>query len=219
MRRANDGWWAATMRDRGMWPEGEAGPAPTARGRGMPARRQGAPAARGQALVEFAAFFTLIMMLLAGLINVGGLLDDHLNVMYAARQGARTAAVMGTQSMSDCAIVGAVQAALANVPNLQLQQIVIYRADAYGKPQGTSSETIYPGATACTISGGTASFSLSPTTNNYPPGARNNTPYTEDSVGVELDYTYTFQFPLFGGRFSAADRSVMPVSPITIPTP
>jgi Flp pilus assembly protein TadG len=175
---------------------------------------------RGQALVEFAAFFVFIMILVAGVVDVGGLLDDHVSIEYATRQGARTAAVLGTQSSADCAIIGAIGAAVANMPNMAVSQIIIYKAGSDGLPLGTSSETIYPGNTTCTVSGATYTLSQAPSINNYPPASRTDIAYTEDTVGIELDYTYTFQLPILGaGTFSAADRTAMPVSPITVPTP
>jgi Flp pilus assembly protein TadG len=174
----------------------------------------------GQALVEFAAFFVFIMLLVAGVVDIGGLLDDHVSIEYATRQGARTAAVLGTQSVADCAIIGAINAAVANMPNMRVTQIIIYKSGANGLPLGSSSETIYPGNTICTVSGSSYTLSQVPTLNNYPPANRSNLAFTEDSVGIELDYTYTFQLPILGGgTFSAADRAIMPVSPITVPTP
>ena len=174
----------------------------------------------GQALVEFAAFFVFIMLLIAGIVDIGGLLDDHVSIEYATRQGARTAAVLGNQSTADCAIIGAIDAAVSNMPNMVINQIIIYKAGSNGLPLGTSTETSYPGNTLCTVSGSTFSLSQFPILNNYPPANRSNLAFAEDSVGVELDYTYTFQLPLLGsGTFSASDRTIMPVSPIVIATP
>lgn len=179
-------------------------------------RRRRSP---GQAMVEFATFFVFIMVIIAGVVDIGGLLNDHVSIEYAARQGARTAAVMGKQANADCAIIGAVDAALTGMPNMQLNQLIIYKAGADGLPLGATSETIYAGSTICTVVSNVPSLSLPPTLNNYPPSIRSNTPFTEDSVGIELDYTYTFQLPLLGsGTFSSSDQAVMPVSPITIPT-
>ena len=181
--------------------------------RGRRARRS-----RGQALVEFAAFFVLVMFLLAGVVNIGGLLNDHVSLEYATRQAARTGAVLGQSSNADCAIVGAINAATSNMPNLQVNTIIIYKANASGQPQGLSTETIYSGTATCDPLSGT--ITPSATTNNYPPSSRSNTPYTEDSLGVEIDYSYTFQIPLITtGAFNAYDRAVMPVSPIVNPTP
>lgn len=182
--------------------------------------RSRAKRSRGQALVEFAAFFVFIMLLVAGVVDIGGLLDDHVSIEYATRQGARTAAVLGPQASADCAIIGAVQAAVANMPNMVVNQIIIYKAGADGMPLGTSTETSYAGNTTCTVTGTSFTLSRAAILNNYPPASRSNTPFTGDSVGVELDYTYTFQLPLLGaGTFAAADRAIMPVSPITVPTP
>jgi Flp pilus assembly protein TadG len=170
-------------------------------------------------MVEFAAFFVFIMMIIAGNVDIGGLLNDHVSIEYATRQGARTAAVMGTQPNSDCAIIGAVDAALAGMPNMLLTQLIIYKAGADGLPLGAASETSYPGTTVCTVVNNVPTLSLPPILNNYPPSIRSNTPFIEDSVGIELDYTYYFELPLLGsGTFSSSDRAVMPVSPITVPT-
>lgn len=197
-------------------------------------RRRGRPS-RGQAFVEFATFFVFIMFLLAGVIDTAGLLDDHVNIVYAARQGARTAAVMGKNSASDCAIIGAVNAAMATMPNVQITQIHIYRADQSGKPAvdpstGNTVEEVYPGVAYCDTSSGTATIKYptgytgpQPIANNYPSTSRVNVAYTEDSVGVRLDYNYSFRLSFFdpfnNATFSASDAAIMPISPISIPTP
>ena len=47
-----------------------------------------------------------------------------------------------------------------------------------------------------------------------------NTPYQEDSVGVEVDYSYAFQFPLLGGgTFLSSDYTVMPINPVGLTLP
>jgi hypothetical protein len=171
-------------------------------------------------MVEFAVFFVVIMLIISGVVDIGGLLNDHVSIEYATRQAARTAAVMGTQVNSDCAIIGAVDAALTGLPNVQLDQLIIYKAGADGLPLGVTSETIYPGNTICTILSGVPSLSLPPILNNYSPSLRSTQLFTEDSVGIELDYTYTFQLLLLGsGTFSGSDQAVMPMSPINVPTP
>jgi hypothetical protein len=55
---------------------------------------------------------------------------------------------------------------------------------------------------------------------NYPPSSRNDNPYIEDSLGVQVSYSYTFQFPLLGsGVFQTTDYTVMPINPVVLPTP
>jgi len=182
---------------------------------------------RGQALLEFAMFFLFLTYLLAGTTNIGGLLNDHISVEYATRQGARTGAVLGNQGgvsglAADCAIIGAIDAALVSLPNVTPNQITIYKAGADGQPIDTTTMDIYAGNSTCSVSGGVDT--ISPTILNPPggwvPSSRSNQPYLEDSLGVRLDYTYSFNFPLLpGGSFNASDYSVMPIDPVAIPSP
>jgi Flp pilus assembly protein TadG len=172
---------------------------------------------RGQALVEFMAFLMFLLFLVQGVVNVGGLLDDHLSIVYATRQGARTAAVLGQQTNADCAVVGAVNAAMAGLANVKVTKITIYQANASGQSAGpadvysttTSGPPIICTGTTVTPAG----------TINYTTTSRNNLPFTEDSIGVRVDYVYTFQFPFFSsGNFPASDYTVMPVNPVGLPT-
>jgi hypothetical protein len=165
-------------------------------------------------------FLILILFMIAGVVDVGGLLTDHINIEYATREAARTGAVLGNQPVADCAIISAVNAAIASVPSATVTQIIIYDAGADGLPQGTGSETVYAGDPTCSIVSGTSTLSEAPSPNNYPPSARNDSPYIEDSLGVEVEYQYTFQFPLLGsGVFQGSDYTVMPMNPIVLPTP
>lgn len=189
----------------------------------------------GQALIEFSLFFLFLMLLTAGIVDIGGLLNDHISLEYAARQGARTGSVLGNQGSADCAIIGAVDSALSKMPNLQLTAIKIYQSGNNGKSDG--SEDDYPAGAYCQVTSGVPCIILSggscngnngncqappATACGYLPAARNNTPYVEDSIGVEVDYTYTFRFDfalLVTGTFSATDYAVMPINPVAIPSP
>jgi Flp pilus assembly protein TadG len=174
----------------------------------------------GQALLEFALFVTLILFMIAGVVDVGGLLNDHVSIEYATRQAARTGAVLGNQPTADCAIISAVNASLSGVANVTITQIMIYDAGADGLPQGAASETVYAGDPTCTIVGNTPTLSEVASPDNYPPSSRDDNAYTEDSVGVQVNYSYTFQFPLLGsGTFQTFDYTVMPINPVVLPTP
>jgi TadE-like protein len=183
---------------------------------------------RGQALLEFAMFFLFLTYLLAGTTNIGGLLNDHISVEYATRQGARTGAVLGNQGgasglAADCAIIGAIDAALVGMPSVTLNQITIYKAGPDGQPDPTKTD-IYAGNSTCTVSGTIDTISPgilnNPPSGDWPPSMRNNQPFQEDSLGVRVDYTYTFNFPLLpGGTFTASDYAVMPIDPVAIPSP
>jgi hypothetical protein len=165
--------------------------------------------------------FVFIMFLLAGVADIGGLLDIHIAGIYAARQGARTGAVIGPVSAADCAIVGAVHSVLANQPNLTVTQITIYQAGANGLSTGQAQ--YYIGTADCQngniVDSGSPSCPSPPCAtsalpgSNWDPTTRNVTAYTEDSIGVKVDYTYQFQFNLFGVTFPTSDYSVYPMNP------
>src|SRR5215469_1223920 len=95
---------------------------------------------RGQALIEFSLFFLFLVTLVAGIVDIGGLLNDHISLEYAARQGARTGSVLGNQGSADCAIIGAVNAAVSSMPNLQVTSIKIYQAGNNGKSDGNEDD-------------------------------------------------------------------------------
>lgn len=184
-------------------------------------RRRGV--SRGQALIELTLFFVLLVTMVLGSTDIATLLDDHLNLVYAARTGARVGAVMGTNQYADCATIGAIQAALASDHNITLNQIVIYQSSLSGTTTG--AKEVYPGNTTCnSTSPNSGALSNPPSVNTWPANIRDVTPFTEQSVGVELDYTYTFQFePLGSGSFTAADYAVMPLEVVinqnVTPTP
>lgn len=175
-------------------------------------------ASRGQALVETALFFTILMLLVAGATDIATLLSDHLTIVYTAREGARIGSVLGNNATADCAIIGAVQASLGGNPNITLTQIIIYKADQNGLPVSINDEEAYAGSTQCDIT--TNMPTNTPTINNWPYNLRGNTAFQEDSLGVELDYQYTFQLNLLGsGSFTSSDHAVAPIEPTLNPTP
>ncbi len=185
---------------------------------------------RGQALVEFALFVPLFFFMLIGATDISTLLNNHLDVVYAARAGARVGSVIGqfspaapAQYTADCAIIGAVQAALSNSRGVNVKQIAIYQANASGQPVSASLQDIYPGNAVCNSDG---TISPAATQTGWPPSVRSTTPFQEDSLGVAISYSYTYQFnplgdqftPSGNGVFSATDYSVMPIE-IVIGTP
>lgn len=168
----------------------------------------------GQAMIEFTLFFTFMMLVLAGATDIAFLEDAHVNVVFAARQGARTGAVLATASTADCAIVGAVEATLINQSDVTLNQITIFQAGANGVPTG--NQQVYSGTASCASTGSLTALGGS----NWPPSARKDTAFQEDSLGVKLDYTYQFRFNLWqGGTLSLTDSAVFSLNPAGYPTP
>lgn len=181
---------------------------------------------RGQALVEFSLFVPLFMFMIVGATDISTLLDDHLNVVYAARAGARVGSVIGNYYTSaapyvaDCAVVGAVQAALTSTRGVQIQQIAIFDSNSQGQPVTPAKQDTYPGNAVCNANG-----SISPPATHTGwapgplPGGRCNVPFIEDSIGVSITYTYTFAFnPLGGGTTTPiVDSAVMPIEIVVNP--
>ena len=181
-----------------------------------PFQRVGAPGAlprrrvsRGQALAEFALFVPLLLFMLVGATDISALLNDHLNIIYATRSSARVGATLGTAPQADCAIIGSIQAALSNTHDVTVQQIIIYKSDNNGNPI-TDDEDVYPGNAVCNPDGTISPGALAL---NWPPSVRSTTPFTEDSIGVEVDFTYTTQYNILGlGQLgSSYDRAVTPM--------
>ncbi|HEX2347955.1 MAG TPA: TadE/TadG family type IV pilus assembly protein [Ktedonobacterales bacterium] len=193
-------------------------------------------ASRGQALVEFALIiFPLLLLLIVGATDVSTLLNDHLDVVYAARAGARVGSVIGNYApagapyTADCAVIGAVQSALSSSRGVNVSQIAIY--DASSVPDGSYSaalaQDVYPGNTVCNANGtttpGATSATWAPTGDNTGKTGRNNTPFAEDSIGVAITYTYTYSFNLFNLTSPVVtDWAVMPIEIVVnpvLPTP
>lgn len=196
---------------------------------GGPIRRR-RRVSRGQALVEFTLFVPLLLFMVIGATDISTLLDDHLDVVYAARAGARVGSVIGSYSpgtapyTADCAVIGAVQAALAGSRDVQVSQIAIYKSDSTGVYSSSLPQDIYPGNATC---GANGVPSPSASTATWPPNTpRSTTPFLEDSIGVAISYSYNFQFnplgdqfnPLGGSAFKATDYAVMPIE-IVVGTP
>jgi Flp pilus assembly protein TadG len=167
---------------------------------------------RGQSLVEFALFVSVLLTLLSGLLNLGALLNAHLAVTYAARQAALIAAVAGNNALADCDTLAAVAIALASDSSIDVTQIVIYQAATDGLPIGgegnTSFANVYTGDPGC-------SDSLNPPAaivTNWPSSGRDIALYHQSMLGVEIDYTYSWQNALFPlPPLDVVDRAIMPL--------
>jgi len=167
-------------------------------------------------LVEFVLFVPLLMTLVIGSTDISTLLNDHLDVVYAARAGARVGSVIGNYApvgasyTADCAIIGAAQAAMTGSRNVSISQIAIYQAGPTGVYSNSLPQDIYPGNAAC---GANGAPSPGATTSTWPPSQRSSAPFNEDSIGVAITYTYTFAFNPLGGGTTApvTDSAVMPI--------
>jgi hypothetical protein len=171
-------------------------------------KRQGQ---RGQALVEFAVLMSVLFLLLAGTVDLGTLLDNHLGIAYATRQAARIGAEEDQNAGADCAILGAVYAATQDLSLVTITRIIIYQADANGN--STGNQQVYQGNPGCPSPPTPPAGSL--LSGNWPPSARADNPPDEDSLGVEIDYAYSWQTGFIStGTFQGTDRTVMKLNPV-----
>lgn len=170
--------------------------------------------ARGQGIVEFALFVTVLLLMLAAVMDLGQLLNDHLAVTYAARQAALIAGTAGTNAASDCDALAAIMVAAENHPGMRITRIVIYEADSNGLPVGgvgnAAMSDVYPGNPGCT----NPAAPPVPQPGNWLPAARTVSTYGATSVGVEIDYVYTWQTTFIAtGSLNVTDHATMPLSP------
>lgn len=170
---------------------------------------------RGQALVEFAVIMSFVLFpILAGAVDLSNLLDSHMGIVYATRQAARVGAEEDQNAVADCAILGSVFAATQNLNLVTITRIVIFQVDSNGNITG--NKDVYAGNPGCP---NPASPPVAtPNTWNpasTPPGVRDDSPPNEDSIGVEIDYSYSWQTGFIAiGNFNGTDQTVMKLNPV-----
>ncbi len=174
--------------------------------------RGGKAVARGQSLVEFALSISILMLLMLALLDLGVLLMDHLAVTTASRQAALAAASAATHSQADCNALAAIAIATAHHTGLTVTRIVIYEAAANGWELGGAGTTgyadVYTGNPGCV-----ANTTPMPTIANWLPATRHACFYTENSLGVEIDYTFTWQTTVFAlPALQITDHAVVPLA-------
>jgi Flp pilus assembly protein TadG len=163
----------------------------------------------GQALVELVLTITSLLLLLGGIVDLGRMLDYHLSITNASRQGAIAAALSGSNVLADCNALAAIALTTQNRPGLVISRIVIYQSGSDGLPLGGSQSTaytnIYNGNPGCPNS----NTPPTPQTANWPSTIRSS----GVSLGIEIDYSYQWQTLLLGlPSISIIDRAVMPIN-------
>jgi hypothetical protein len=169
---------------------------------------------RGQSLVEFLLFVTLLFIMLGGVLDLGGLLDTHLAITYAARQGALVAAAAGADSAADCDALAAIAVALGNRPGLTVKQISIYQPGNDGLPLGglgsSTFADVYAGDPGCLNAASVPTAQAM----NWPPSSRTPTYTPPTMLGIEIDYAYSWQSALIAlSPLAISDHVVVPLTP------
>lgn len=89
---------------------------------------------RGAALVEATIVLPVLLFLMFGVIEMGGLMRSYSGTASAVRQGGRTASLAGSDPMSDARILGVVDGALASTGDDEVLLVVIWQAEGPGDP-------------------------------------------------------------------------------------
>jgi Flp pilus assembly protein TadG len=138
----------------------------------------------GQSLVELAVAAPVLVVLLTGVVNIGIFVSDKVMAGYAARSGARLAAVLGsgnglTTSQIDQQVVQGVLASAANLTFATITEIDIYSPTAASGAFNSSTDPYdsYNGSGSVTHTG-------------FANTSRNQTPPNETSIGVRVKWTY-----------------------------
>jgi hypothetical protein len=179
---------------------------------------------RGQSLIEFGVSVPVLLILMVGAFTYGTLISDRVISGNAARAGARTAALLGSQNCIpscnptpvDRAIVISARTVAASLAYTTLTEIDIYPATCTSTPPSAPCDAnqYYNGdgiinrwdpnpATPAAIAG--LPFTLD---------MRNQTPPTELSIGVRIIYTYSPPISFLAPTLTIRDYAVMKASAI-----
>ena len=205
-----------------------------------PARRWSRRSQRGQGVVEFALLVPVFMTMLLGMLEFGTAFNHQLTLGYAVREGARIGADLvnggGTlgcntgqspnASKVDGVIIEAVDRVLSSsgspIPEAQVTRIRIFQANASGGDTlGLDNDWVYTASTYTLADGTVVNFAPG-ATQTWSACSRSNvlghtaslTPAQIDSIGVSIQYTYSFLSPI-GSTLQMSDVAVMQFNPTT----
>lgn len=177
-------------------------------------RKSGRDSDRGATLVEMAVSFPLIILLIVGIVEFGLAFKDYLTVSAASREGARIAALAGTHSQADCAIVVGIADLVSPGDLDRIDRIEIFQAqEGTGAQLATNVAVREPGNDPEVCSqphAVTDGWTISPIA--YPATSRQTTVGDDDLdiVGVRVIMTRSWltNFPPFQGT-SIIDESTI----------
>jgi hypothetical protein len=191
---------------------------------------------RGQGLVEFALVLPIVLMLIAGVIEIGLLGNDAITIGYGSREGARAGSALGKGGVRDCttgddpagvdqAIVAGVQRIIessgSDVDLSDITQILIFQATSGGAKISDRINTwTYSGADSgpdIDPGPGVSRLDFSPATTTWPACSRQNGA-TPDILGVEVLYDRELSSPLAAILRGLGLRPVVGLSETTVMT-
>ena len=174
---------------------------------------------RGAALVEMAVVFPLMVLVIVGTIEIGMAFKDYLTVSAASREGARIAALAGTDPQSDCAVLIGIANLVTPHDLDRIDRIDIYKADEGTGAQGITNQAVRNAANDpadCTQPHGPSDgWTINPIA--YAPTSRQTTVGVNnlDIIGVRVVMTRSWLtgFPPFRGSFVIDESTITRVEP------
>lgn len=185
---------------------------------------------RGAALVEMILFTPILVMIAIGILEFGLAWRDSITVASTTRAGARVGSNAGNDRMADYNTLLAVQAAVASIPNAQINKVIIYKSTTTDGvvPTACTSATggvngscnVYTGAQLAALSstqfgtsGSTCSAS-SPDASWCPLGRQSQQAVGADYLGVWISVSHPYVTRIFpGGGLTITDHAVMRLEP------
>jgi hypothetical protein len=162
---------------------------------------------RGQGLVEFTFAIPLLLILLAGVVEVGLIANDALTIGYGSREGARAGSALARGGVVDCAggndpsgvdaaVVAGVQRIIESSGSAveldEIDQIRIFKSTASGAVIGNRVNVwtyAGPGLGPDVDPGpGVSNLDFVETSVTWPACSRVNAGGTPDILGVEVSY-------------------------------
>lgn len=204
-------------------------------GRPSHSRRSGE---RGQGLVEFTLVLPVILLLLAGVVEIGLVGNDSLTIGYASREGARAGSALGSGGVIDCAsgddpagvdltiVAGAqriIESSGSEVRLEDIDEIRIFAATAEGaKIENSVNTWTYTGPDSGPDTdpsvAGVSRLDFSPDVTPWPACARDNNGSTPDILGVEVVYDRELTSPLASLLSAVGMTPVLTLSETTVMT-
>lgn len=108
---------------------------------------------QGAALVEFALVAPILVLMVAGLLEFGFAWRQNLYVERAAQTAGRTGASSGADPFTDYDIIQSVGSAISGGRNLELQKVIVFKANTSGVVPAACKSLNAAGNTAHGISG------------------------------------------------------------------
>lgn len=174
---------------------------------------------RGATLVEAAVVFPLMILVIVGIIEIGMAFRDFLTVSAASREGARIAALAGTDNQADCAVLVGIASLVSQGDLDRIDRIEIYKAaEGTGAQGDTNVAVLNPPHSPDDCEQPhtpTDGWTIAPI--GYPPTDRQTEvgPFDLDIVGVRVIMTRSWLtgFPPFRGGSTINETTITRVEP------